>query len=126
VYPIQDGTGRLMVSWSQCRLIEVLADDGDPNTDDTRIVACTDEALANVIEIDPDNPVTPVQGDFLVAPPLYGIWIYDPRDETQLPIVRGEEGFMFTEVVSADPRQAPVVIPDGMNNYALDASLPES
>jgi hypothetical protein len=115
-----------MVSWSQCRLIEVLADDGDPNTDDTRIVACTDEALANVIEIDPDNPVTPVQGDFLVAPPLYGIWIYDPRDETQLPIVRGEEGFMFTEVVSADPRQAPVVIPDGMNNYALDASLPES
>jgi hypothetical protein len=126
VYPIQDGTGRLMVSWSQCRLIEVLADDGDPNTDDTRIVACTEEALANVIEIDPDNPVTPVQGDFLVAPPLYGIWIYDPRDETQLPIVPGEEGFMFTEVVSADPRQAPVVIPDGMNNYALDASLPES
>jgi len=41
VYPIQDGTGRLMVSWSQCRLIEFLADDGDPNTDDTRIVPCT-------------------------------------------------------------------------------------
>ena len=126
VYPIQDGTGRLMVSWSQCRLIEVLADDGNPNTDDTRIVACTDEALANVIVIDPDNPVTPAEGDFLVAPPLYGIWIYDPRDETQLPIVPGEEGFMFTEVVSADPRTAPMVIPDGMNNYTLDTSLPDS
>ena len=126
VYPIQDGTGRLMVSWSQCRLVEILADDGDPNTNDSRIGPCTDEALANVIVIDPDNPVTPVEGDFVVAPPLYGIWIYDPRDQTQLPIVAGEEGFMFTEVVSADPRLAPAVIPDGMNNYTLDASLPES
>ena len=53
-------------------------------------------------------------GDITVAPPLYGIWIYDPRDETQLPIVPGEEGFMFTEVVTADPRTAPILIPDGM------------
>ena len=29
-YPIQDGTGRLLVSWSQCRLIEVTEDFGDP------------------------------------------------------------------------------------------------
>ncbi len=32
VYPIQDGTGRLMVSWSQCRLIEFLEDDGDTDS----------------------------------------------------------------------------------------------
>ena len=38
VFPIQDGTGRLMVSWSQCRLLEILPDDGDPNTDDVQIV----------------------------------------------------------------------------------------
>ena len=126
VYPIQDGTGRLMVSWSQCRLIEFLPDDGDPETDDFQIVACSDENLANVINIDPNNPVTPAPGDFTVAPPLYGIWIYDPRDETQLPIVAGEEGFMFTEVVSADPRPASAVIPDGSSYYTLDPSLPDS
>ena len=126
VYPIQDGTGRLMVSWSQCRLLEILPDDGDPNTDDFQIVACTPENLANVIVIDPNNPVTPAPGEFTTAPPLYGIWIYDPRDETQLPIVAGEEGFMFTEVVSGDPRPPPTVIPDGINNYTLDASLPDS
>ncbi len=124
VYPIQDGTDRLMVSWTQCRLIEILPDDGDPNTVDERIVACTDENLANVlVDNDPDNPVTPAPGDFIVAPPLYGIWIYDPRDDTQLPIVPGEEGFMFTEVVSADPRPFPAVIPDGMNNYPDDVTL---
>jgi hypothetical protein len=125
-YPIQDGTGRMMVSWSQCRLLEVLADDGDPATDDTRIAPCTEENLANVLVIDPNNPVTPVEGDFLIAPPLYGIWIYDPRDETQLPIVPGEEGVMFTEVVTADPRPAPAVIPDGMNAYPLDPALADA
>ncbi len=126
VYPIQDGTGRLMVSWSQCRLIEFLEDDGDPETDNFNIVACTDENLANVVVIDPNNPVTPAPGEFTVAPPLYGIWIYDPRDETQLPIVPGEEGFMFTEVVSADPRPFPNVIPDGSTYYTQDPSLPDS
>ena len=127
VYPILDGTGRLMVSWSQCRLTEILPDDGDPDTVDEQIVACTEDNLANVIiNNDPDNPVTPAPGEFVVAPPLYGIWIYDPRDDTQLPIVPGEEGFMFTEVVSADPRPFPTVIPDGANNYTNDPTLTDA
>ncbi|MBU2675757.1 MAG: PD40 domain-containing protein [Gammaproteobacteria bacterium] len=126
VYPIQDGTDRLMVSWSQCRLVEILADDGDATTEDTQIVPCTEDRLANVVIIDPDNPVTPAVGEFFVAPPLYGIWIYDPRDDTQLPIVTGEEGFMFTEVVSADPRPSPLVVLDGINNYPLDVTLADN
>lgn len=123
VYPIQDGTDRLMVSWTQCRLTEILPDDGDPNTIDERIVACTTENLANAVVIDPNNPVTPAPGEFVVAPPLYGIWIYDPRNDTQLPIVAGEEGFMFTEVVSADPRPTPAVILDGLNDSPLDPTM---
>ncbi len=124
VYPIQDGTNRLMVSWTQCRLREILPDDGDPDTIDERIVACTEDNLLNVLIIDPNdmNPPTPVEGDFLVAQPLYGIWIYDPRDDTQLPIVPGEEGFMFTEVVSADPRPIPPVVLNGANDF-MDPTL---
>ncbi|MDX1499826.1 MAG: hypothetical protein R3176_08015, partial [Woeseiaceae bacterium] len=124
VYPILDGTGRLLVSWSQCRLVEQLADDGDPATDDTRIVPCTAERLANLfVQPDPDNPVTPDPGTFSVAPPLYGIWMYDPRDDTQRPVVTGEEGWMITEVVAADPKTAPPVVLDGINDYPLDPSL---
>lgn len=125
VYPIQDGTDRLMVSWTQCRLNEILADDGDPNTIDEQIVACTEANLQNVVIIDPNdqNPPTPAVGEFTVAQPLYGIWIYDPNQDTQLPIVPGEEGFMFTEVVSADPRPTPPVVLDGLNDFALDTSL---
>jgi hypothetical protein len=124
-YPIQDGTGRLLVSWSQCRLIEVTEDFGDPLVE-PRIVPCTEERLAAVVTIDPDNPVTPAVGDFLLAPPLYGIWMYDPRDDTQLPVVPGEEGIMVSEVVAADPRVSPPTILDGSNDFQLDPTLAEN
>ncbi|MEM9402521.1 MAG: hypothetical protein AAGA44_08565 [Pseudomonadota bacterium] len=106
-YPIQDGTGRMLVSWAQCRLIET---DEEMNES---IVPCTEERLADPVNFPP-------------APPLYGIWIYDPRDETQLPVVIGEEGFLFTEVVTGDPRNRPPVIVDGINNFTLDPTLREN
>jgi len=124
VYPIMDGTSRLLVSWSQCRLTEQLPDDGDMTTIDTQIVPCTAERLANLfVQPDPDNPVTPAVGTFVVAPPLYGIWMYDPRDDTQRPVVPGEEDFMFTEVVSADPRPAPAVVLDDENLFMLQPTI---
>ena len=120
VYPIQDGSTRMLVSWSQCRLVEAGVD-ADPATMEIEplIVPCTDERLANVFVVDPNNIVPIPDGMFTVAPPLYGIWIYDPRDNTQQPVVPGEEGFMFTEVVSADPRPTPPVVLDGSYDFAL-------
>ena len=124
-YPIQDGTGRLLVSWSQCRLIEVTEDFGDPLVE-PRIVPCTEERLAAIVEIDPDNPLTAAVGSFTVAPPLYGIWMYDPRDNTQLPVVAGEEGIMVSEVVAADPRTPPPTILDGSSDFQMDPTLAEN
>jgi hypothetical protein len=127
VYPILDGSGRLIVSWSPCRLLEQLPDDGDPLTDDTIVRPCTQDRLAMLfVQPDPDNPVTPDVGSYTIAPPLYGIWMYDPRDDTQLPVVTGEEGFIFTEVVAADPKIAPPAIPDGMNVFQLDPTIADA
>ena len=127
VYPILDGTDRLLVSWSQCRLLEQLEDDLDPMTEDTAVVPCTPDRLANLfVQPDPDNPVTPDVGSFVVAPPLYGIWMYDPSAGTQLPVVPGEEGFIFTEVVAADPKVAPPVVLDGSNDFTDDATLADA
>lgn len=98
IYPIQDGTGRLLVSWSQCRVVE-----------DELLVPCTEERLAEpLVEI---------------APPVYGIWIYDPRDETQLPVIPPEEGFMFTDAVAADPHSPPPVVLDGQDPFTADPDL---
>jgi hypothetical protein len=108
VYPIQDGTGRLLTSWSQCRLTDIL----DPNDPPPLAIVhypCTAENLANPL--------------YEEADPTYGIWIYDPRDGTQQPIVIAEAGFMFTEVVSADPRPTPPVILDSINVFADDPDL---
>ena len=86
--PLFDGSDRLLVSWSQCRLLE----------DETRIVPCTSDRLANP--------------DAVEAPPLFGIYIYDVHQNTQQPVVAPQEGFMYTEVVAGSPRVLPPVILD--------------
>jgi len=91
-YPLFDGTGRLLTSWSNCRLEEV---DANQNT---QIVPCTEERLSAA------NPVE--------AAPLYGLWILDPAAGTQLPILPPEEGMIFHEIVAMAPRPLPDVITD--------------
>lgn len=79
--PLYDGTNRLLVSWSECRLIEPV---------DKRLVPCTATwlATAGVKEADP----------------IYGIWVYNITLQTQQPVVLAEEGMMFSEPVSLEPR----------------------
>ncbi|MGH8177084.1 MAG: hypothetical protein ACREV5_12560 [Steroidobacter sp.] len=97
--PLFDGTNRLLVSWSQCRLVE-----------DGRIVPCTSDRLSA------DPP--PVE-----APPLYGIYIYDVRDNTQRPVVVPQEGFIYTEVVAGSQRALPPVILDRVAGVDFDADF---
>jgi len=106
IYPVQDGTGRILTSWSQCRLTDI----APPAAGEVRqFYPCTTPNLA-----DPDLEE---------ADPVYGIWMYDPRDDTQLPVVPPEAGFMMTEVVAADPRSVPPVILDSESTFAADPDL---
>ncbi len=84
-YPLWDGTGRMLVSWSPCRLMEA-----------TTIVACTPARLAS-----------PTAQE---APPLYGLFIFDPSDKTQLPIFQPEEGILYSDIVVAQDRTRPTPI----------------
>jgi Tol biopolymer transport system component len=85
--PLFDGSDRLLVSWSQCRLLL-----------EERIVPCTSDNLAN-----------PAAEE---AAPLFGVYIYDVRDNTQRPVVVPQEGFIYTEVVAGAARTLPPVILD--------------
>jgi len=88
VVPLWDGSNRLLVSWSQCRLLN-----------QTLIVPCTSSNLA-----------TP---GVVPAPTIYGVWMYDPNTNTQLPVVAPIEGMMFTDAVVLAPRNpVPTPIPD--------------
>lgn len=111
-FPLDDGTGRLMVGWNQCRLI-------DPEDEDqlnpTRFLPCTDENL----ELDPDTGALPHE-----APPLYGLWVYDAANGTQLPVFAAEEETMVTDVVAMAEQPVPDVIPPA--SLAGDTGLREA
>jgi hypothetical protein len=97
-FPLWDGSARMFVSWSPCRLLA-----GGSN------VPCTTQALANPGAV--------------AAPPLYGIWLYDMAAGTQAPVFLPEEGFIYTDVVAAEVRPVPPVIFDQDSTGQLDPDL---
>jgi hypothetical protein len=101
-FPLWDGTQRILVSWTQCRLLEVTV---TPN----RIVACTPDRLA-----DPNA---------LPAPSIYSVWMFDPRENTLLPVMTPTESTMITDVVAAQPRRLPGVILDKVPQPGFEADL---
>jgi hypothetical protein len=102
-FPLQDGTGRILLTWTQCRLLESTAGAT------TRIVPCSDDRLA--------------AGATATAAPLYGLWMYDPAQRTQLPVASPVEGTMVTDVVALQPRALPTVLLDRVAGVDFDADL---
>jgi hypothetical protein len=96
-FPLWDGTGRILVSWSQCRLLDTTA----------RIVPCTDDNLA-------DATMT-------AAPPLYSAWLFDPVGNTLKPVIQPVENTMIQDIVSLQPRTVPAFIADGSTTDQLAA-----
>lgn len=86
-FPLWDGTNRLLVSWSLCRVLDTTV---TPNA----LVPCTSQRLA-----DPN-----VQS----APPLYSAFVFNPADNTFKPLFEPVEGVMITDLVAAQPRTPPV------------------
>ena len=97
-FPLRDGTGRLLVSWTQCRLLE-----------GTRIVPCTADRLA--------------AAGAVTAAPLYGLWIYDPSTRTQLPLASPVEGVMYSDIIALQPSPLPPVLLDRVAGIDFDADL---
>jgi hypothetical protein len=98
VYPLWDGSQRVLFSWSQCRVFdpEQLVPEQDVAEDQVvvrKILPCTPELL--------ENP------EIEAAPVLYGLWIYDPLENTQQVISAPQEGIAYSEVVSMQDRAFP-------------------
>lgn len=96
-FPLWDGTARALVSWTPCRL----------QAADGTLLPCTPERLAD-----------PAVQE---APPLYGLYLYDMDDNTQVPLLVPREGVVYTDVVAAQRRPRPAILVD----RSLDADLVE-
>jgi hypothetical protein len=82
-FPLWDGSGRILVTWSECRLQNMAG----------TILACTPANLADTT--------------LLAAPVLYSAWMFDPAANTFKPIVTPVEGVFVTDIVALQPRPAP-------------------
>jgi hypothetical protein len=94
-WPLDDGTNRMLVSWSACRVVL-----------NARVLPCTPANLADPTAV--------------AADPIYGIFLYDLDAQTQLPVVLPQEGYEFTDAVAATPRTSPPVLYDKQAGYELD------
>jgi len=92
-FPLWDGSGRILVTWSQCRLQDKSG----------TILPCTTANLA-------DTTLT-------AAPVLYSAWMFDPASNTFLPLTTPTEGQFIDDIVALQPRAAPVAyIPDSYSS----------
>jgi hypothetical protein len=103
-YPLRDGSNRALVSWTQCRL-QPVDSMGVPLPEPP--VPCPSTIPPNAVE----------------AMPIYGIYIYDMTNDTQLPVVIPQEGFIFDEPIVIASRTEPQVLFDKTPGFGLDQTL---
>src|SRR6202163_2150561 len=87
-FPLWDGSGRILVTWSECRLQNPVG----------TILACTAANLA---------AASLANATLTAAPVLYSAWMLDPAANTFKPIVTPTEGVFVTDIVALQPRRAP-------------------
>lgn len=100
LYPLYDGTNRLLVSWSQCRLQVPVTE---------RLLPCTKANLAIP--------------DIAEAEPFYGIWIYNIAKQTQQPVVLAKSGVMFTDAVSLEKTTPPTFFRSEVNSQLAQEAV---
>lgn len=106
-WPLWDGTNRVLVSWSLCQV--QMVDPTAPAGFVPPLLPCTDENLQNPLAVE--------------AQPAYGVWAYNLDDDTQLPVVVPEAGFIYTDVAIAQSRARPTAIVDGALSGNFDPAL---
>ena len=101
--PLFDGTERLLVSWSPCRLVEAAG----------TIIPCS---LASNAEL----------STLAKATPSYGMWIFDPASNTQLPVILANTAFYYSDIIALETKPfTPPPNDTGSEQFNSDLALEE-
>jgi hypothetical protein len=101
-FPLWDSSGRILVTWNECRLQDVTG----------TILPCTQENLALT------TGTAPTLSE---APLLYSVWLFNPNDNTFKPVIAPVEGVFLTDVVALQPRP---VAPTALSDSYTDTTSP--
>jgi len=93
------------------RLEPIPDPDADPDVNPGATIIEVVTVEPEEISAFPCNEDTLSNPDIALPTPRYGIWVYNPNDGTQSPVVLSREEVMYTEAVVFEPRQAPDFIP---------------
>ncbi len=96
---LHDGESRLLISWSPCRLQSLMG----------QFFACIEPYLSDTTLIEAD--------------PVFGIWVLDWQNNTQLPIVQGTSTAVITEALALEVRTPPTNLVDKSLGAGLDEVL---
>jgi hypothetical protein len=98
-YPLWDGTNRVLVSYRPCEV-----------TKNGVVVPCSTLTADEIAMLgDMNRPVAetaldPVQDN---VPPPYAVYMFDPANQSMLPVAAPPAGFMYTDPVAIQPRPEP-------------------
>ena len=102
-YPMADGTNRFLMSWSQCRILEI------PTDQNSRVIPCT---LASAGQL--NNP------NLQEAAPSYGVVLVDAGNNSQVPLVLPQADTIIDEVAMAYATKKPPVIFDRVKGVSQE------
>ncbi|MCC6247551.1 MAG: hypothetical protein IT499_07315 [Rubrivivax sp.] len=98
-YPLWDGTDRILLAYRPCEV-----------TRNGAVVPCATLTAAERAELE-DETMTPEQRATAAvqdnAPAAYGIYMFDPRDNTWLNVASPPTGFMYTDPIPLQARAEP-------------------
>jgi hypothetical protein len=99
-YPLWDGTDRILVSFRTCEV-----------TKDGVVIPCTRLTQAEIDRLNSDRTMEEEAADSIQdnVPPIYSVYMYDPRANTWLIVAAPPAGFMYTDPVAIQPRAEPAV-----------------
>jgi hypothetical protein len=109
-YPLWDGTDRVLVAFRTCEV-----------TRDGVVEPCSRLSQAEIDRLNSERTMEeeaadPIQDN---VPPIYSIYMYDPRNQTWLIVASPPTGFMYTDPVAIQSRREPAV----STATSIDATL---
>jgi hypothetical protein len=101
-YPVWDGTDRVLVAYRPCEV-----------TRNGVVIPCANLTTAEKARLGEERMAAEAEADAVQdnAPPVYSIYMFNPANQTMLPVATPPAGFMYTDPVALQARTEPASLP---------------